>query len=132
MAPICKPTIRKECQCSICKSKRLGFNHVSVKTFKCHQEKDNHDITHVQTPHEDICDTISSTVSEPEDIEMNSELRRAVILIVIINKILQFLFDPFRLPVSVAGLKHLVRFEALISGVNVVVVEVEEVFKRKN
>ncbi|OAD65341.1 hypothetical protein PHYBLDRAFT_176253 [Phycomyces blakesleeanus NRRL 1555(-)] len=215
MAPIHKPTVRKECRCSICKSKTLGFDRVSVKTFKRHQEKDNHDITHVQTPHEDTCDTISSAVSEPvnqeedsfefeqEDVEMNSELRNlndtndildirtrnqpfsetdcmfgpednvqytsdtyeeeyedesdvemdndedsslesiselnlihrfivisvalfvslyvvdegAVILIAIINKILQFLFDPFRLPVSVAGLKRLAGFEALTSGV---------------
>ncbi|OAD68588.1 hypothetical protein PHYBLDRAFT_173011 [Phycomyces blakesleeanus NRRL 1555(-)] len=217
MAPIRKPTVRKECRCSIYKSKTLRFDCVSVKTFKHHQEKDNHDITHVQMPHEDTCDTISSTVSEPvnqeedsfefeqEDVEMNSELRNlndtndilyiwtrnqpisetdcvfgpkdnvqytsdtykeeeeyedesdvemdndedsslesilelnlihqfivisvalfvslyvvdegAVILIVIINKILQFLFDPFRLPVSVAGLKRLAEFEALTSGV---------------
>ncbi|OAD71032.1 hypothetical protein PHYBLDRAFT_148249 [Phycomyces blakesleeanus NRRL 1555(-)] len=217
MAPIRKPTVRKECRCFICKSKTLGFNRVSVKTFKRHQEKDNHDITHVQTPHEDTCDTISSAVSEPvnqeedsfefeqEDVEMNSELRNlndtndildiwtrnqpfsetdcvfgsednvqytsdtykeeeeyedesdiemdndedsllesiselnlihqfivilvalfvslyvvdegAVILIAIINKILQFLFDPFCLPVSVAGLKRLAGFEALTSGV---------------
>ncbi|OAD67614.1 hypothetical protein PHYBLDRAFT_173946 [Phycomyces blakesleeanus NRRL 1555(-)] len=183
MAPIRKPTVRKECRCSICKSKTLGFDRVSVKTFKRHQEKDNHDITHVQTPHEDTCNTISSAVSEPvnqeedsfefeqEDVEMNSELRNlndtndildirtrnqpfsetdcvfgpednvqytsdtyeeeyedesdvemdndegAVILIAIINKILQFLFDPFRLPVSVAGLKRLAGFEALTSGV---------------
>ncbi|OAD71012.1 hypothetical protein PHYBLDRAFT_171073 [Phycomyces blakesleeanus NRRL 1555(-)] len=41
----------------------------------------------------------------------------AVILIAIINKILQFLFDPFRLPVSVAGLKRLAGFEVLTSGV---------------
>ncbi|OAD65547.1 hypothetical protein PHYBLDRAFT_176134 [Phycomyces blakesleeanus NRRL 1555(-)] len=147
--------------------------------------------------HEDICDTISSAVSEPvnqeedsfkfeqQDVEMNSELRNlsdtndildiwtrnqpfsetncvfgpednaqytsgtykeegeykdesnvevendevalfvslyvvdegAVILIAIINKILQFLFNTFHLPVSVAGLKRLARFEALTSGV---------------
>ncbi|OAD68556.1 hypothetical protein PHYBLDRAFT_63529 [Phycomyces blakesleeanus NRRL 1555(-)] len=46
----------------------------------------------------------------------------AVILIAIISKILQFLFDPFRLPVSVAGLKLLAGFEALISGVKKYVV----------
>ncbi|OAD80839.1 hypothetical protein PHYBLDRAFT_138390 [Phycomyces blakesleeanus NRRL 1555(-)] len=158
MASIRKPTVRKECQCSICKSKTLEFDRVSVKTFKCHQEKDNHDITHVQIPYKDACDTISSAVSEPvnqeedsfefeqEDVEINSELRKeeeyedesnvemdndkvalfvslyvvnegAVILIAIINKILQFLFDPFHLPVSVADLKHLAAFEALTSGV---------------
>ncbi|OAD79037.1 hypothetical protein PHYBLDRAFT_164121 [Phycomyces blakesleeanus NRRL 1555(-)] len=41
----------------------------------------------------------------------------AVILIDIINKILQFLFDLFRLPMSVADLKRLAGFEALTSGV---------------
>ncbi|OAD66956.1 hypothetical protein PHYBLDRAFT_174666 [Phycomyces blakesleeanus NRRL 1555(-)] len=217
VSPIRKPTVRKKCQCSICKSKTLEFDHVSIKTFKCHREKDNYDITHVQTPHEDTCDTISSAVSEPvnqeedsfefeqENAEMNSEFRNlndtndildirtrnqpfsemncvfgpednvqyisdtyeeeeeyedesdvemdndedsslesiselnlihrfivilvalfvslyvvdegAIILIVIINKILQFLFDLFRLPMSVAGLKRLAGFEVLTSGV---------------
>ncbi|OAD66193.1 hypothetical protein PHYBLDRAFT_70971 [Phycomyces blakesleeanus NRRL 1555(-)] len=174
MAPIRKPTVRKECQCSI--SHEDTCNTISSTVSEpVNQEEDSFEfeqnlndlnaILDIQTINQPFSET--NCVFGPEDnvqytsdtyeeeeyedesdvgidndedslLELISELNLihqfiiisvaifvslyiidegAVILIAIINKILQFLFDPFRLPVSVAGLKHLSGFEALTSGV---------------
>ncbi|OAD66980.1 hypothetical protein PHYBLDRAFT_174687 [Phycomyces blakesleeanus NRRL 1555(-)] len=183
MAPIRKPTVRKECRCSISHEDTCDTISSVVSepvnqeedSFEFEQEdvemnselrnlNDTNDILDIRTrnqpfsetdcvfgPEDNVqytSDTYEEEYEDESDVEMDndedsslesiSELNLihqfivisvalfvslyvvdegAVSLIAIINKILQFLFDPFRLPVSVAGLKRLAGFEALTSGV---------------
>ncbi|OAD65524.1 hypothetical protein PHYBLDRAFT_153428 [Phycomyces blakesleeanus NRRL 1555(-)] len=149
MAPIRKPTVRKESHadtCDIISSAVSEPVNQEKDNFEFEQEdvemnselrnlNDTNDILDIWTRNQPFSETdCVDTYEEEEEYEDESDVEMdndevalfvslyvvdegAVILIAIINKILQFLFDSFHLPVSVADLKRLAGFEVLTSSV---------------